>query len=86
MSINVIPPQTMFGDRLNKSARPAVREGVRFGTNRAVTSVDLFNALNVSPVLAESSVHANWRQPSSILSRTRLSLQLTFSGCLRGKQ
>jgi hypothetical protein len=79
MSINVIPPMTMFGDRLNQLD---LRFGKvwRFGSARAVTSVDLFNALNVSPVIAESSNYANWRQPSTILSPrfARLSLQFDF--------
>jgi hypothetical protein len=79
VSVNLVPPQTMFGDRLNQL-------DLRFGKvlkvrrTRSVVGIDVFNALNANPVLSENSNYAVWRAPQAILNPryARLSLQFDF--------
>jgi hypothetical protein len=79
VTVNLIDPQTMFGDRVNQLD---LRLGkvLRFGRTRSVASVDIFNALNGNPVLAENFAYTVWRQPQSILNPryARFSLQFDF--------
>jgi hypothetical protein len=69
--VNLVEPGTMFGDRLNQLD---FRLGkiVRMGQMRMSLSLDLYNALNASTVLSESSAYAGssitgWRRPTTIL-------------------
>ena len=79
MTVNVLEPQTMFGDRVNQLD---LRFGkvLRFGRSRSVVSVDVFNATNSNAVLAESLAYASWRQPQAILNPryARFSVQFDF--------
>jgi hypothetical protein len=79
VTVNVLEPQTMFGDRVNQLD---LRFGkvLRFGRSRSVVSVDVFNATNSNAVLAESLAYASWRQPQAILNPryARFSVQFDF--------
>jgi hypothetical protein len=79
VTVNLVEPQTMFGDRVNQLD---LRLGkvLRFGRSRSVVSVDLFNMLNSNAVLVENFAYSLWRQPQSILNPrfARFSLQLDF--------
>jgi hypothetical protein len=79
VSVNLIEPQTMFGDRVNQLD---LRFGkvLRFGRAKTVASVDVFNALNSNPVIAENFAYSVWRSPQSILNPryARFSLQFDF--------
>jgi len=72
VTVNLIPPGSMFGDRLQQ-VDIRVGKVLRFGgSRRATASVDLFNAFNSNAVLTESSVYPTtatsspWRQPGLV--------------------
>ena len=62
--INLIAPGTMYGDRINQLDLRFGRV-LTFGKMRTVLNVDLYNALNANPVLAENSNYQLWRQPQT---------------------
>jgi hypothetical protein len=71
VTVNLVPPGAMYGDRLNQLD---LRFGkvLRAGPVRTVISVDVYNSLNVNPVLAENPAYRDaslmgWRIPTSIL-------------------
>jgi hypothetical protein len=54
---------------------------LRAGRTRATVSIDLYNALNVSTILAQNNtVGAAWLQPTTIMPArfAKLSLQFDF--------
>jgi hypothetical protein len=69
----------MFGDRMT---RLDVRIGkiIRSGRVRATPSVDLYNMLNASTVLSQSTAYATWLRPQSIMPGrfAKIGLQLDF--------
>jgi hypothetical protein len=79
VTVNLIEPQTMFGDRVNQLD---LRFGkvLRFFRAKTVASVDIFNALNSNPVIAENLSYSVWRTPQSILNPryARFSVQFDF--------
>jgi hypothetical protein len=79
VSINLVGPGTMRGERLNQLD---FRFGkiLRFGQTRTMLSVDLYNALNVDTVLTLNNAFATWQRPQSImLARfAKLALQFDF--------
>ena len=79
ISVNLIPPGTMNGERMNQLDL-RIGKILRFGGVRATASVDLYNALNVSPVITESAAYASWRRPQAILNArfAKVVMQLDF--------
>ena len=77
--INLIAPGTMYGDRINQLDLRFGRV-LTFGKMRTVLNVDLYNALNANPVLAENSNYQLWRQPQTILMARflKFGVQLDF--------
>jgi hypothetical protein len=79
VSVNLVEPGTMYGERLNqldiRLARP-----VRFGRSKTTFQFDLYNALNVDAVTGVNSAYASWLRPQAvILGRfAKLGLQLDF--------
>lgn len=69
----------MYGDRLNQ-VDLRFGKSLRLGRVSVLASLDLYNALNASPVLTQSNSFANWQQPQSILSArfAKAVLQLNF--------
>jgi hypothetical protein len=66
VGVNLITPGTWYGDRLNQlDLRFGKR--LRFGRARTVVSLDLYNTLNSSAVLTESTAYATFRQPQIIV-------------------
>jgi hypothetical protein len=70
VTVNLVQPGTLFGDRLNQLD---VRFGkiFKFGQTRTQVSLDLYNALNSNAVLTENTTYVNsglngWRIPTSI--------------------
>ena len=53
---------------------------LKFGRTRSTVNLDLFNALNVNPVLTENTQYASFRQPLSILPArfAKISVQFDF--------
>jgi hypothetical protein len=79
VSVNLVPPGKMNGERLNQLDLRLAR-AVRFGGTRTTFQFDLYNALNVDSVTGVNSNYATWLRPQAvILGRfAKLGLQLDF--------
>jgi hypothetical protein len=79
VTVNIVPPGTMYGERLNQLD---IRFGKLFRFHRLRTGVhlDLYNALNADTVLSQSDAYAIWQQAQAILMArfAKLSVQLDF--------
>jgi hypothetical protein len=79
VTVPLIEPRSMYGDRMT---RLDLRIGkiLRVGRMRATPSVDLYNMLNVSTVLGQSSSYATWLRPQSIVPGrfAKIGMQLDF--------
>jgi hypothetical protein len=67
ITVNIIDPGTMYGDRLNQldmRVSKLLRTG---GRRRMSLNVDVYNVLNSNAVQTESNVYSTWRRPQSIL-------------------
>jgi hypothetical protein len=79
VTVNIVQPGTMYGDRLNQL-------DVRFGKilsiakTRTTVSLDLYNALNVDTVLTLNNNYASWLRPQSIITArfAKVSVQFDF--------
>jgi Carboxypeptidase regulatory-like domain len=70
VTVNLIPPGARYGDRINQLDVRVART-FRIGRTRTRVAVDVYNALNASPVLAYNSSfvpQGSWLQPTAILS------------------
>jgi hypothetical protein len=68
LPINLVAPATMFEPRLNQ-VDVRVSKIFKAGRTKTQLNLDLFNALNVSPVLVENTTYGpNWTQPTYILA------------------
>jgi hypothetical protein len=78
-TVNVIPPGTVYGDRLNQLD---LRLGKNFTVQRYKlnASVDFYNLLNSDAVLNENSSFTVWRRPLSLVKPRflKFSAQLNF--------
>jgi hypothetical protein len=79
VTVNLVDPGTIFGDRANQLDLRFAKI-LRLGTTRTQLAVDVFNALNANPVVAENSSFAVWRTPTEVLIArfVRLGLQFDF--------
>jgi hypothetical protein len=80
VSVAVIDPGTVYGERLNQVD---LRFGkvIRYDRTKATVSLDLYNALNASTVLAQNNTFgASWLQPNGIFPArfAKVSLQFDF--------
>jgi hypothetical protein len=68
VTIDLIPPGTLYGDRLNQ-LNFRVSKVFRLATDRRVEAiVDWYNLLNANPVLAQNNVFGSaWLQPIQVL-------------------
>jgi hypothetical protein len=67
VAVGVIEPGTVYGDRLNQ-VDFRVAKILRYGKTRSTVSLDLYNALNASTILAQNNtLGASYLQPSGIL-------------------
>jgi hypothetical protein len=78
-TVNLIPPATIYGDRLNQ-VDLRFSKMLRFRTKRTALNFDLYNALNASPVLTYSSAYATFLQPQQVLGSRfgKVSVQFNF--------
>jgi hypothetical protein len=70
VTLNMVHPGTLFGDRRNQLDL-RVTKPVRFGGTRLGLNFELYNALNTNAVLTENAVYrdatvSGWRIPTSI--------------------
>jgi hypothetical protein len=77
--VNIAEPGTMYGERLNQIDL-RFSKILRYGRNRVTASVDLYNALNASPVAKQNNAIATWQRPQEILNHrfAKLVLQYNF--------
>ena len=77
--VNLVEPGTLYGERTNQlDLRIAKIMG--FAGVRWTASVDLYNALNASPVITQSDAYATWLRPQAILNArfAKLVIQADF--------
>jgi hypothetical protein len=84
VTVNLVPPGTLFGDRLNQLDLRFAKL-LKYGRMRTSVNLDLYNAFNVATVLAENSTYSNssltgWRVPTTIVTArfAKISLQFDF--------
>ena len=83
ITVNLIEPGTMYGDRANQLDL-RVAKNLRFGSTRTNVGVDVFNILNSNPVLtynqAYSPTTTTWLRPTSVLQPryVKFSAQINF--------
>jgi hypothetical protein len=70
VTVNLVPPGTMYGDRINELDF-RVAKILNVGRTRSMLAVDLYNALNSSAVLTYNNTFVpggTWLQPLTILT------------------
>jgi hypothetical protein len=82
VTVNLIEPGTMFGDRINQFDMRFAKI-LRFGRTRANVGVDLYNVANVAPVLGYNQTfvpNGAWLAPTSVLQPrfVKFSAQIDF--------
>ena len=87
VTVNLIEPNTLFGDRVNE-INLRFAKILRFGGTRSNIGVDLYNAFNAAPVLSYNQTFsptvtsgtANWLRPTSVLQAryVKISAQIDF--------
>jgi hypothetical protein len=66
VSVNVVEPGTMYGERLNQLDIRAAKI-LRFGRTKATLNFDVYNVLNVDTVLTVNNAYASWQRPTSMM-------------------
>jgi hypothetical protein len=76
---NIVPPTTMYGERLNQLDL-RFGKSIRVASTRLLASVDVYNAFNANPVLTLSNTFTTWLTPQSILTPrfVKFSVQYDF--------
>jgi hypothetical protein len=82
VTINLVTPGSMYGDRLNQLDF-RVAKILRFGHTRTMVGVDLYNALNSSAILTYNNAFApggSWQQPITVLTArlAKISAEINF--------
>jgi hypothetical protein len=77
--VNLVEPFSHYGDRVNQFDT-RVAKILRFGPVRSMLALDLYNALNASPVMTENPNYAAFRRPTSIMAArfAKISMQFDF--------
>jgi hypothetical protein len=79
-TVQFVAPGTMFGDRLNQLDY-RVTKTFTIGGVRAQGQVEMYNLLNVSPVLVQNNAYGSaWQQPTAVLPGrfVKFGIQLNF--------
>jgi hypothetical protein len=79
VTVNVVPPGEMYGDRRNQLDLRFAKT-LPFGRTRTRINVDLNNVFNVNPVLSENPNYGTFRRPTAILPArvARIGAQVDF--------
>jgi hypothetical protein len=82
VTVNLLAPGSMYGDRINQLDFRAAKL-LKFGGTRTMIGVDIYNALNSSAILTYNNTFVpagTWLQPNSILTgrMTKISAEFTF--------
>ncbi len=82
VTINILQPGSMYGDRINQLDFRAAKI-LRFGRTRTMVGIDLYNALNSSAVLTYNNTFVpggTWLQPQTVITARliKFSAEITF--------
>ncbi|MEP7304877.1 MAG: carboxypeptidase regulatory-like domain-containing protein [Acidobacteriota bacterium] len=77
VSVALVEPGTIYGDRLNQLDFRAGKI-LKFGKTRTAVNLDLFNAFNRNTALTVNNNYASWQQPLSILSARLVKISVQF--------
>src|SRR5262249_28021595 len=77
VSVNLIAPDTLFGERHNQLDLRFTKV-LKAGRTQAAVGVDVYNALNVNTVLAQNNNYAAWQMPTSIVTPRFAKFNVTF--------
>jgi len=80
VTVNLIAPGTQYGDRVNQ-VDLRIGKLLHLARMRETISLDLYNALNVSSILAQNNTFGtSWLRPLQIMPPrfAKISLQLDF--------
>ena len=84
LTLNLVDPGTMYGERLNQLDF-RIAKVFPWGRSRTAVNFDLYNAFNVSTVLAENPTYSGtglnqWRVPTTIVTArfAKFSVQVDF--------
>jgi hypothetical protein len=76
-TINIVPPGTMYGERLNQLDIRFAKL-FRYGKTRTGLNFDLYNVLNANPVTSQNNNYAAWQVPLSILDARLFKISVQF--------
>jgi hypothetical protein len=65
MTVNIVEPGTMYGDR-STQVQLRVSKLLRFKGTRTIASLDIYNLLNSNTVMTQNNAYAAWLRPQSI--------------------
>jgi hypothetical protein len=80
VTVNLLAPNTMFGDRINQ-VDMRIGKLLRFGRTRSTVALDILNALNSDAILAYNpTFNATWPTPTTVITArlVRASVQLDW--------
>lgn len=79
VTVNLIQPGTLYGDRLNQLDL-RVSKMFPLATTRTTLNLDVYNALNSSAALVQNNNYASWQQPQRIINARffKISAQFDF--------
>jgi hypothetical protein len=83
ITVNLIEPGTLYGDRVNE-LNLRIAKVLRFGRTRSNVGVDIYNVVNAAPVLSYNQTFSptatTWLRPNSVLQPryVKLSAQIDF--------
>ena len=82
ITVNLIEPGTMYGDRLNELDL-RIAKILRFGRTRTNVGVDVYNVLNANPALTYNAAYSTtlpFPRPTSVLTPrfAKVSAQIDF--------
>ena len=81
VTVNLIPPGSMYGDRINQ-LDVRVAKVLKFGRTQALLAVEAYNALNSSAVLAYNATFVPggpWPRPNTIVTPRLVKLTAEFT-------
>jgi hypothetical protein len=79
MTVNILEPGTMYGERSNQVG-VRLAKILNVSRTRSIVSLDIYNLFNANAVLTQSNAFASWQRPQSILNPrwAKVVLQLDF--------
>jgi hypothetical protein len=76
-TINIVPPGTIYGERLNQLDLRFAKL-FKYARTRTSLNFDLYNILNANPVTSQNNNYAAWQVPLSILDARLFKISVQF--------